>query len=180
MSSIGLDDLQANLPESIKTWSKPLHLSGNIRVSDFAYIPSESPRIVLMLDGVKGKVPTTRNELASSSETAFFNLSDLTGKVILENGRIIIPKLTGLLNGAKCQIGGELRSGFNGEGIPDFTLTAACEGFDCPNYTDPKVQEYIETNIPWKIRCFFHDFKPIGKLDSQFGVDFQPATVTRR
>ncbi|NLE28189.1 MAG: hypothetical protein GX629_00800 [Phycisphaerae bacterium] len=174
MSSIGLDDLQANLPESIKTWSKPLHLSGNIRVSDFAYIPSESPRIVLMLDGVKGKVPTTRNELASSSETAFFNLSDLAGKVILENERIIIPKLTGLLNGAKCQIEGELRSGFNAEGIPDFTLTAACEGFDCPNYTDPKVQEYIETNIPWKIRCFFHDFKPIGKLDFNLAVDSNP------
>jgi hypothetical protein len=174
MQAIPLNDLQANLPEIAKNWSKQLHLSGKISVSEFAYKHQGSPRIVLMLDGVKAKVPLTQNELESPSEIAFFNLSDLTGKVVLDNGKIIIPELAGRLNGSKCKINGELRSGLNKTQTPDFTLAIACEGFDCPKYTDPAEQKYIETNIPWKLRCFFHDFKPIGRLNFKLVVDSRP------
>jgi hypothetical protein len=174
MQAIPLHDLQANLPSEIRSWGKQLHLAGKISVSEFAYKHKGSPRVVLMLDGVRAKVPLTKNELDSASPDAFFNLSDLKGKVVFDNGRITISEVTGLLNGAKCRISGDLRGGINSVDVPDFMLNVSCEGFDCPRYTDEATQNYIETNIPWKLRCFFHDFKPIGGLNFNLTVDSRP------
>ncbi len=165
IDTIDLKNIEKTLPDPYRSWCGKLHLSGSITVPEMVYRPGEKSRVVVVLDNVRAKVPLSMAELNNPSEKALLNLFDLSGKIVLRDHRLIIPKLDGKLNGSPCRINGEIPNCTAPIEQADFHLRVAATQFQCPNYLDPAQRDYIEKFIPWKLRCFFHDFKPIGKLD---------------
>ena len=108
VETIAMSNIEQTLPEPLKSWWKRFHLIGKVAISEIRYKPDATRRIVLTLENVTTKVPTSALELESDSPTALFNLSELNGQIILDGNELIIPELSGKLNGASCRISGKM------------------------------------------------------------------------
>jgi hypothetical protein len=165
LEAIRLQDIQETIPEPYKTWLRRFGLSGKISIPEVEYRHEERNRLTLILEGFQGDIPLSREEYNHPEGKTFIRLSDMSGKLIFTPREVIIPKLTGRLNGASCQINGTCQGYSTDPDNLTVNLHVVCKGFSCPDYTNAEKRAYIEAYLPWKLRCFFHDFKPVGNLD---------------
>ncbi|MFA5863485.1 MAG: AsmA-like C-terminal domain-containing protein [Phycisphaerae bacterium] len=165
LDTIELKNIEQTLPEPYKEWCRQFKLSGKIGISEINYKQHEKSKLILVIENVKANVPLSRKELNHSAGRVFLQLSDLTGKLVFTEKEVKISELAGKINNAPCTINGECQGYIAQPDNMTFRLHVSCKDFLCLDYTDPQQKDYIETYLPWKLRCFFHDFKPRGKVD---------------
>ncbi len=164
LETISFSNIEQTLPEPYKGWIRRFKLAGNIGISEVEYKPEDKTKVILVLDGVRANVPMSQAEMNHPQGLSYLNLSDLKGKIIFTRKELIIPKLTGKLNQSPCQIQGTCHGYTTNPDQMGFNLRVACSNFTCIDYTDPKQRDYVENYMPWRLACFFRDFKPKGKL----------------
>lgn len=165
LEALSLKDLTETLPEPYAACFRRLHLAGNVSVAEAEYRHEERTKLILVLDNVRARLPLSRAEYDHPQGKTLLQLSEVSGRIILTRSEIIIPRLDAKLNGVACRISGKYRGYSTHLDNVSFDLHVAATGFPCPDYTNPPERDYLEAYLPWKLCCFFRDFKPRGKLD---------------
>jgi hypothetical protein len=158
------------LPEPWKNQLARLYISGNVSIPTIKSYNNIFDASV-NVEKASLKLPLTSWEYDHESPKGLLNLSHLTGSVQIQNNKIRIAKLTGMVNSSPITISGDCScSSLN---FDTMTFTANIEGkeFECPDINNPEVRNYINTYLPWSLGVVFRDYKPIGKFDYSLNIE---------
>jgi hypothetical protein len=153
------------LPQPYREFSRRLDVAGNVSIGEMDYLARDEMSLVFELDGVRARIPVSSQEWDNPDLRWFLNFSDLSGRVALSADAITFDRLTGRVNGAPCELYGAYR-----RHTDEFNLRIVSQGYVSPDYLDADDREMIETQLPRKLRNFFHDFKPHGKFNVDLAI----------
>ncbi len=176
MESISWKNLELTLPHPYRDFCKQYNLSGKIGIQMIKYESAGQSQVILVMENVQACLPLSRAIGKGNDNKVcqkFFRLSELNGKLVFSNKEVLLDDIQGKLNGAKCTITGTYEGYSNDPSKIAFNIRIKTQDFICPDYTDPRQYPIIEYQFPWKLRCFFHDFKPKGKVDFDIEISKQ-------
>ncbi len=173
MESISWENLELTLPKPYREFCKQYNLSGKIGIPLIKYESPSKSQMVLVLENVHACLAGFHSATQPQACQHIVELSELNGRLIFNQEEVIIDKVTGKFNGADCIIDGVYKGYSKDFRKTSFQINIQARNLICPDYTDPKQYPTIEYKFPWKLRCFFHDFKPKGKVDFDLNITKQ-------
>jgi len=170
MALVDWQNVELAIPQPYQEWCRRFALAGRIGISQISYANRQSGKVVMILEDARSRIPLSAKELEQPDHKWFADLTGISGKITFDEDGVRIGKLVGRLNGAPCEVSGRYRGNYVNLQEGEFELHIKAEGLECPDYTDPNDHAMIEEYFPRKLRNFFNDFRPRGKVDLELTI----------
>jgi len=163
--SIDWRNIELTIPQPYRDWCRKFELAGKLGMID-AQTGSTGARTTLVLENVSARVPLSAQESQHPDRPWFVTLQQLNGRIVFEKDRATIERMTGMLNGAPCQVSGFTTLAGSATQL-GYDLSIKTTNLHLPDYTQPDVREKVDRDAPAAMQKLLYAFRPIGPIDAE-------------